>query len=861
MSSLFDKNGVELTKPTEIRKEVFEFYKKLYSSNEANINNVDLNELLNDDTKKLSDLEASSIEGSITFKEAGASLQKIQNCKSPGSSGYTAEFFKFFWKDLGHIIVQAINFGFFKGELSTTQREGIITCIPKGNKSKKFIKNWRPISLLNTVYKIASGCIASRIKEVLPSIIDYDQAGFMSGRFTGDNIRLIYDILNHSKLQDQNGILLLIDFEKAFDSVAWSFMEKCLIYFNFKDDIIKWVKTFYNKISSSIIVNNRPTQWFPIERGCRQGDPISPYIFLICSEVLANMIRQNKEIIGYKIFDNEIKISQYADDTSLFLDGSKKSFEVCVETVLEYAKYSGLAMNFEKTKVICFGGENNDVTYMPHLNLEWNPKSFSILGIDFTKDLENITDINIEKKLVEMQKEINAWSKRDLTPFGRVTVIKSLIISKIVHILIALPTPSFKLMKKINKMLYDFLWDNKPDKIKRYTTKLSLEKGGIGMIDLESFDKSLKLTWIRRLINSNSTWKSLIFNIYPELQFISHYGDKFIDNLCNLINNPFWKNVFSYYLEFYSKFKILSTEDLKATCFQLNNKFKIANSTINNAELKRNNIFFVHQLMDDDNKFLSHESFIQKFNIQINYITYYSIVTCVRSSIDYENLEEDTPTLKFQPPLNIILKQKKGASEIYKIFIDFSTDCKGKEKSILLTGIKGEEWLTSFTILKFSTNDTKLRWLQFRILHLILTTNRSVAKFKENQTDLCTFCNHKSETILHLFWECSIVKVFWDKLLFLLKKRCLHADRLVFNERLILYGHSEFIYTDKILDKIILLAKMYIYRNKVQGQNLNIKTFLSYVYDRYCIEKLQGKDSNVIEVLWYPYKGLFQSLF
>ena len=140
---------------------------------------------------------------------------------------------------------------------------------------------------------------------------------------------------------------------------------------------------------------------------------------------------------------------------------------------------------------------------------------------------------------------------------------------------------------------------------------------------------------------------------------------------------------------------------------------------------------------------------------------------CIRSSIDHENLEEDSPTLKFQPPLNVILKQKKGASEIYKIFIDFSTDCKGKEKSILLTGINGEEWLTSFTILKFSTHDTKLRWLQFRILHLILTTNRSVAKFKENQTDLCTFCNHKSETILHLFWECNIVKVFWDKLLFL----------------------------------------------------------------------------------------------
>ena len=260
-------------------------------------------------------------------------------------------FLNFFWDYLGHIVVKAINHGFHKGELSSTQKEGIITCIPKGTKSKKYLKNWRPISLLNIVYKIASGCIANRIKKVLPLIIDYDQSGFMSDRFTGDNIRLVYDVLNHGITNKNKGILLLIDFEKAFDSVSWSFMEKCLIYFNFKENIRSWIKVFYNKIKSSVIVNNKPTPWFSVERGCRQGDPISPYIFLLCSEVLAHMVRQNNEIKGYRVHDNEIKISQYADDTSLFLDGSQQSFEVCVETVLEYAKYSGLAMNFEKTKL------------------------------------------------------------------------------------------------------------------------------------------------------------------------------------------------------------------------------------------------------------------------------------------------------------------------------------------------------------------------------------------------------------------------------------------------------------------------------------------------------------------------------
>ena len=403
MTSLINDNNEEIFNPDSIRKEVLSFYKNLYLSKEENIQNVNLDMLLDDNTPKHTEVEANSIEGEITYFEATKFLKKMQNNKSPGSDGFTTEFFKFFWSDLGFFVVKSINYGFCSGQLSQTQREGIITCVPKGNKSRKFIKNWRPISLLNVTYKIASGCIASRIKKILPNIIDLDQSGFMSERFTGDNIRLVYDVLNFSNEHKKSGILLLIDFEKAFDSVAWSFMEKCLSFYNFKDDIKHWIKTFYKNIKSTVIVNNQPTSWFPIKRGCRQGDPISPYIFLICSEILAHMIRQNSEIKGFSILGREIKISQYADDTSLFLDGSKHSFETCVHTVLEYAKFSGLAMNFQKTKVISIGTDTPPVeTFLPHLPFEWNPETFNILGIEFTKNLKDISDKNLESKLVEI---------------------------------------------------------------------------------------------------------------------------------------------------------------------------------------------------------------------------------------------------------------------------------------------------------------------------------------------------------------------------------------------------------------------------------------------------------------------------
>ena len=195
IATLIKDNNVEVTDFNGINKEVSSFYSKLYSSREKEIVNVDLNHILNENTPKLTNEKANSIEGQMTIPEATLTLSKMKNNKSPGSSGFSVEFFKFFWNDLKIFWLNSINYGFLKGELSVTQKEGVIVCLPKGDKCKKLLKNWRPISLLNVSYKIASGVIASRIKNVLPSIINVNQSGFMANRSTADCLRLIYDIL------------------------------------------------------------------------------------------------------------------------------------------------------------------------------------------------------------------------------------------------------------------------------------------------------------------------------------------------------------------------------------------------------------------------------------------------------------------------------------------------------------------------------------------------------------------------------------------------------------------------------------------------------------------------------------------
>ena len=175
----------------------------------------------------------------------------MKNGKSSGSDGFTTEFYKFFWKDIGSLVCHSINFAYNSGRLSDFQRQGIITCIPKDGRDRRHLKNWRPITLLNVDYKIASSVIANRMKLVLPNVISESQAGFIKGRFIGETTRIIYDVLDYCKTNNIPGLLLTIDFEKAFDTIDWDFIDKTLQSFNFGQSLRKWVKLFFNDSSSA----------------------------------------------------------------------------------------------------------------------------------------------------------------------------------------------------------------------------------------------------------------------------------------------------------------------------------------------------------------------------------------------------------------------------------------------------------------------------------------------------------------------------------------------------------------------------------------------------------------------------------
>ena len=447
---IIDDNDEEITDQREILSEVERFYRCLYSKNDNEVADLDLSsEMADFEFNTLDNNDKNSLDGKITYQEASKTLKNMANNKSPGSDGFSAEFFKMFWKKLGHFVVRSLNHGYDTGELSVTQKQGVITCIPKDGKPRQYLKNWRPISLLNVVYKIASGCVSMRLKTCIHKLISSDQTGFVPGRYIGENTRLVYDIMQFADENDIPGVLLMIDFEKAFDSVSWDFIDKTLKLFNFGESFRKWVKLFQNKSNSAVCQAGFLSSFFPLHRGCRQGDPISSYLFLLCAEILAIRIKGNKNIRGITINDIEHIMSPYADDTLLILDGTEIALREAIREINLFYRMSGLKMNLSKTQIAWIGSlKYNDDRLCPDLNFQWTTR-FTLLGVIFDVDLSRVNFLNYVKKLVKIKSLISQWSKRRLTPMGRLTVIKTILISQLNHLFISIPNPSTQFLGEL----------------------------------------------------------------------------------------------------------------------------------------------------------------------------------------------------------------------------------------------------------------------------------------------------------------------------------------------------------------------------------------------------------------------------
>ena len=521
------------------------------------------------------------------------------------------EFYKFFWNDIKIPLVKCLNERLDNGKFSVSQRQGLITCIPKEGKPKHFLKNWRPITLLNVDFKIASACIANRINPILRNIISETQKGFLKGRYIGECTRLIYDLIDKLEEDDIPGLSLLIDFEKAFDTVEWSFIGKTLQFYGFGPSLQKWIKAFYCDISSAVTNNGHVSEFFSLGRGVRQGDPLSPYLFILVLELLSAAIKNDPEITGVKINDFEYLLSQYAVDSSLILDDIPKLLDQSLFVFNNFSECAGLRVNFDKTEAIWLGSRRScHEQLLPDKHLSWNfSGKFKLLGISFNLSESDKTLENFTEKVQSVKKILNLWSYRDLTYIGKVTVIKTLALPILVQSLTVLPNPPDSILNDIEKIFYKFLWNGIKDKIKRSIIINEYEEGGLKMPNIQSFYKALKMSWLHKLLDpfNHSPWKVLLLGSIQKcggsnILYLSKEG---LEKIAEKVN-PFWKDAFLNLSELkQEKGELVDGQHVLSKPIWLNPLIKIGGNMCMNKICCENGVFFVNDLISE-NKMLLH---------------------------------------------------------------------------------------------------------------------------------------------------------------------------------------------------------------------------------------------------------------
>jgi len=771
-------DGSVTTDTTDIIGETRSFYERLYTS--KRISQEDIDRYLQNITpiKLLSEEEAGLCEGDITEAECLKALNKMKPGKSPGDDGLPYEFYKTFWDHIKAPLVSSLRYSYKHGHLSESQRRAIITLIhKKGN--KKQLKNYRPISLTNTDYKVLAFALSIRLQTVLDKVIGTQQTAYIKGRFIGQNIRSVLDIIEYTDREQIPGLMLCLDFHKAFDSLEWNFMISVLKKFHFGTSFIKWIHLLYDQPIAKIKVNGWISEPIRQTRGIRQGCPVSAMAFILCTEILATAIIDNDKIEGILLPSSKgdkvtHKASQYADDTTVFL---KDEYQVLatVETITEFSAVAGLSLNIEKTEAMWLGSYKHRKDRL--FNFNW-PPVIRYLGIYVGYDETETYKRNWIDKLEMFQKTLDCWRTRQLTLFGRIAIIKTLGLAKLTYCATMLPVP-LEVCEKLDKKIDIFVWNGRKRRIKKAVLYKPISEGGIGQINLQAYFEALKASWVPRILKQqNHQWAGL------PIFYLNYFGKDLAlltFNFTSMEEFPYIKKLPLFYCEVIVAFNKSKHEGKPQNIEELLNSVVWGNRHFLRKEKgkKERSIYNRHwiecgllkvgHLITQQGELNIDRLREIVINKQDFISTQGKILAVLRTYKHLFTEARDVKTIRLRIEDPFIVKS-------YDKYIDISQEKSHFFYCNILANrgqklLSIEKWVNeldcSINVNEVFTNkvkmikDRRISAFNFKILHKILICGETLFQWKKTESNQCSVCR-EIHTVKHMLYDCRYAKYVWS---------------------------------------------------------------------------------------------------
>ena len=484
------------------------------------------------------------------------------------------------------------------------------------------------------------------------------------------------------------------------------------------------------------------------------------------------------------------------------------------------------------------------------------------IAIKIVHNIANIPELNFKRYIERAKTEIKNWSSRNITPFGKITVIKTFVISPFVHLFLTIPT-SHQFIKDLNNLLYKFLWNNKPDKINRETVCSDYFEGGLKMVNIFNFERALKLSWIRKLYTmAEKPWYYLFFSTYDNFAKFFKLGVGWTKFLLKAGKNKFWQQVFENWITLNSFHKVQTNTDIMESIIWYNTD--IFKTDIYYPHWFKKGIHCIGDLVKSSGKFFNMEEIEQKYDLKVNFLYYNKLKHEIGAFIETykkgNKFQHRKPYIPFH--LKLLIQNLPGCKDFYKVLNDKNKAkpplCETKWSTDLDIPQETSDWLYLYKSCFKAVSEMSIIWFQYKILFRILDRKDYLYKVKLNDCNLCSFCKEVRETIIHIFTQCTKVQDLWKNVKCWIQNKIgmsLHITNIMK-----IIGYPNFDQNYWPLNFILISTRYYIYRCAKTNQILNIFFLQKEIKRRYLEHKYLAKikqNSAIFNKRWESWKNIF----
>ncbi|KAJ9680549.1 hypothetical protein PVL29_019768 [Vitis rotundifolia] len=517
IKSLISERGETLSNIEVISEEIVNFFGKLYSKPEGDSWRIE-----GVDWVPIQEESAVWLDRPFSEEEVRMAVFHLNKEKAPGPDGFTIAVYQECWDVIKEDLMRVFSEFHTNGVINQSTNATFIAMVPKKSQTLK-ISDYRPISLVTSLYKIIAKVLSGRLRKVLHETISGFQGAFVEGRHILDAVLIANEVVDEKRRSGEEGVVFKIDFEKAYDHVDWGFLDHVLQRKRFSQKWRSWIRGCLSSSSFAILVNGNAKGWVKASRGLRQGDPLSPFLFTLVADVLSRLMIRAEETgltEGFLVRRDRTRVSmlQFADDTIFFSNASLEHLQNLKIILLVFGQVSGLKINLEKSSI---SGINIGLELLSNLALvfdcrvsEW-PLTYLGLPLGGNPKTIGFWDPVVER----ISRRLDGWKKTFLSLGGRITLIQSCL-SHIPSYFLSLFKIPASIASKIEKMQRDFLWsgagEGKKDHLIRWdVVSRPKELGGLGFGKTSMRNIALLGKWLWRFPRErNGLWHKVIASIY-----------------------------------------------------------------------------------------------------------------------------------------------------------------------------------------------------------------------------------------------------------------------------------------------------------------------------------------------------------